>query len=856
MASVRVFAKISQKVDPSGNGNRYVFGTSTADVWIANNREGERYCSHTHDYDTLEKYLQTNAGAKDICPTCAEGSPTSTAFWTKPTMSIWALLNATASLSKLRDLVMVAGLANALNNDGDYTVFAPSNEAIGMLSKAPTGEDLVTLLLHHVVPSRITAADIKFGVTEVETLAKTKLYVRREGPTIFVDSVKEGKGEYAGVCATDIVATNGYAHVIDRVLIPPSLASMLSAPASVQEMPLFLEYGLGENALPWTGTIAGAIAWTPRLFTLTQMLRSTGLLEMLDDRSGPQYTLFAPTNEAFAALPSTDFDAATLRMILSHHVLEGTVLSSAIPRGRSVQKKTLAGTTIELRLSDNGMDVLVDSVVVVAADFTVTNGVIHAIDKVLIPRSLAMNRSVGTSAGMQLARHTTATTKPASFRAFNMKPSPFASHRSESATEHVELSQYEDRFPWTSTVGQGYVLPYNMQKVAYGESIDDLMSEARQTSDFEIAHTVMLPKAWDRPTVPGSNDDKTVVLMIHGVPGNRKWKYHMMEILARRGCIVVACDLLGMGESSQVLDYRRFDQGSDDGDINSAWDWTHDVAWLSAFIRDGVLKSDRLGFRTKNKVVVAADDWGAGPAEWLLATPGASNLVQHLMLVNPIHLDGYFVIEIGTIGRIDELRRKAGNAAFQQATETLPQVMLGIEKYMIQDRKRMNRYTESSFLFPYQDTDYQAGNTAADMKPNYWNMAVLAARASRLAPRQLQPYDARENPKGLSFESMPGDVPVDIIWGVEDQMMPPAQMWRSVYAFPGPVQSHPIAGANHFSEIDKPYDVADAMTSSLLRQDKNAIPVFLGGNPDLVFKGDEKEATRAIAEEFPGAPRI
>ena len=385
-----------------------------------------------------------------------------------------------------------------------------------------------------------------------------------------------------------------------------------------------------------------------------------------------------------------------------------------------------------------------------------------------------------------------------------------------------------------------------------GKDIDVLMQEATKTSDFEIAYTVMLPKMWDSSQVPGGNDDKSVILMLHGVPTSRKWKYHMMEIMAKRGCIVVACDLLGMGESTQVMDYRRFGQSSSEDDANSAWDWKHDVEWLRDFITREILSMGRLGFQDKKDVIVAADDWGAGPAEWLFAE--APDVVRHLMLINPIHLDGYFVIEIGTIGRTDAVRRKKGNAAFQQGAFTLPQVILGIEKYMIQDRKRMNRYTESSFMSQYQETNYQEGKTAAEMQPNYWNLAVLAARASRLAPRQLQPYHPDENPRGLAFSKMPRDKPTDIIWGIEDQMMPPIQMWRSVYAFPGRLQTHPIANADHFSEVDQPYRVADAMTSAILREDRDSIPIFLGDNPEFVYKGDEAEMRERLAATYSSAP--
>ncbi|GAF87787.1 unnamed protein product, partial [marine sediment metagenome] len=141
----------------------------------------------------------------------------------------------------------------------------------------------------------------------------------------------------------------------------------------------------------------------------------------------------------------------------------------------------------------------------------------------------------------------------------------------------------------------------------------------------------------------------------------------------------------------------------------------------------------------------------------------------------------------------------------------------------------------------YQDTNYQSGRIAAFMSANNWNLIVLADRSSRLAPRQLQPYHDLKNKWGCSTEQV--TAPVEIIWGMQDQMMPPAQGWRGTFAFPNSrVNFTPIDGADHFSEMDQPDKVVRAIWNAMQRElGKSNIPIFLGNGTDVVFKGDEAE---------------
>ena len=876
---------ISPELDREGKGERQIWISTggTDEAWIQT-PGGKKACSlgHTHPLATLKRHLQTRRTGDHICPTCASSKNSAAAAasaaasaatetvdapediipaFFRSSNNLWEIIESRPlTLSSLRDVLVQASLSDALRGEGPLTLFAPDNNAFKALSVSPSADDLLTILKHHVVAGRVEIATIAFGgSTTVTTLAGTQLKVSRSfWGAVYVDGVP--------VIMPELRASNGIMHVISEVLIPttalPAATSALLSSKAMSKtgeahiMTRAAEFlgsdspNVGDGA--WNLTVFDAIAATPRLSSLTNALFENNLDGTLSG-AGP-FTVFAPRDSAFALLGATPEPPALLKILL-HHVVPSDVMSSDIPT-EGASYPTLAQDNIRLQRTAGGA-ILVDGVAsVTLGDFVTDNGIVHVIDRVLVPSSSSSSSTSAASAKMaaptaHFGSHLSG--DDSLFDAFSLEPDPFTTHRSESAAPHVELVKFEERMTWNAR-RNGWVLPFERQSTAFGVPIDDLIKEARWTNKVEIAYTVMMPKEWDQ-AAPGANDDKTVIVMLHGVPANRKWKYHMMEIMARRGAIVVAPDLLGMGDSTHPLNFGHLNEDDKDGSAvpdNTAWDWKHDVGWIHALIKYRISEMARLGFSKRVRAVVAADDWGAGPAQWLLAERPKD--ISHLVLINPIHLDGYFVIEIGTIGRLNDVRLKAGNAEFQRAAFGLPQSMVGIEKYMVEERFRMNRYTESTYLGPYQDTRYQSGQTAADMKPNYWSLAVLAARSARLAPRQLLPFHPVKNKSGLRFDQMPADVPVDFIWGRKDQMMPPVQVFRSVYLFPGPVRATFIDGANHFTEIDQPYRVADALTLAILGNNKEALPVFLGDSPEFVYKGDEKEMRKKLATIYKNAP--
>ena len=131
----------------------------------------------------------------------------------------------------------------------------------------------------------------------------------------------------------------------------------------------------------------------PELSTLVTAVEAAGLVETLQG-DGP-FTVLAPTNDAFAALPEGTLDSLllpenkdTLTAILTYHVIAGEVLSSALTNGQVVP--TFQGGTLTVEITDDGMVYFVDAkggkAKVVQADVDASNGVVHVIDAVLLPQ--------------------------------------------------------------------------------------------------------------------------------------------------------------------------------------------------------------------------------------------------------------------------------------------------------------------------------------------------------------------------------------------------------------------------------------------------------------------------------------
>ena len=138
---------------------------------------------------------------------------------------------------------------------------------------------------------------------------------------------------------------------------------------------------------PAPATVTDTAARTPQLSTLSKLISDAGLTETL---SGPgPFTVFAPTDDAFKAVPAATLtalanDKEKLKAVLTYHVIAGKVMSADVKNGPA---KTVQGANVALAKS--GTFVTIEDAVVTQADVGATNGVVHVIDRVLMPPAAA-----------------------------------------------------------------------------------------------------------------------------------------------------------------------------------------------------------------------------------------------------------------------------------------------------------------------------------------------------------------------------------------------------------------------------------------------------------------------------------
>ncbi len=273
-------------------------------------------------------------------------------------------------LSTLVDAIVGAGLTDVLKGAGPFTVFAPTNEAFAKLdpdelnniTSNPTV--LTALLQYHVVGGNVRSSDLTSG--SVPTLLS--------GQSIDVD-VSSGVviNGSSNVITADVEASNGVVHVIDEVLIPENFVAQ---------------------------TIVQIAASNPDFSILVAALSKPELSDLLSAANEPtaDLTVFAPTNSAFEATLSAlgkssidDLPVELLKEIVTYHLVGGATLSNELTDG--ALPTLLEGENLEVDLSDG---VKINGSNVVTADVKAINGVIHAVDGVLLPGFIA--ETVGTIA--------------------------------------------------------------------------------------------------------------------------------------------------------------------------------------------------------------------------------------------------------------------------------------------------------------------------------------------------------------------------------------------------------------------------------------------------------------------------
>ena len=285
-----------------------------------------------------------------------------------PAFTVSGVTGAIGGLSTLNTAISVAGLETALAGDGPFTLFAPTNTAFGELDPTTLNNilanpDLLSQLLqYHVVSGERTSRDL--ATASVPTLMGQSIDVNvSNGVTI---------NGSAQVVSADILATNGVVHMINKVLIPEDFQA-----ESITQI------AIGNSAFS----------------TLVSILTKPELSDLLAAASDPtqNLTVFAPTNDAFDALLTAlgknsidEIPTTILREIVSYHILGSTVMSNQLTDGAMVET-LLTGESVTVDLSSG---VMINNSSVVIPDVEAVNGVVHAIDNVLLPSYVA--QAVGT----------------------------------------------------------------------------------------------------------------------------------------------------------------------------------------------------------------------------------------------------------------------------------------------------------------------------------------------------------------------------------------------------------------------------------------------------------------------------
>jgi transforming growth factor-beta-induced protein len=287
-------------------------------------------------------------------------------------MNIVETAIAAGNFTTLVAAVEAAGLVDALSGEGPFTVFAPTDEAFAALPAGtvealladPSG-DLTQILLYHVISGQVMAADVTDGL-EAETL---------QGSTVSFMVMADGVMiNEANIIATDIETSNGVIHVIDAVILPPA-----EEETAAEATPEATEEAMAEMNIVETAIAAGNFT------TLVAAVEAAGLVDALSGE-GP-FTVFAPTDEAFAALPAGTVEAlladpsGDLTQILLYHVISGQVMAADVTDG--LEAETLQGSTVSFMVMAGG--VMINEANIIATDIETSNGVIHVIDAVILP---------------------------------------------------------------------------------------------------------------------------------------------------------------------------------------------------------------------------------------------------------------------------------------------------------------------------------------------------------------------------------------------------------------------------------------------------------------------------------------
>lgn len=272
--------------------------------------------------------------------------------------TIVATAQSTSILSTLTTVVTLPAFApvlEVLNGAGPMTVFAPTDAAFTAAGVNVSDVAAVTAILqYHVIAGAAIFSTELEALQFPATAEGSKLKIAASGSTVTVDQ--------ATVTLPNVQCSNGVVHVVDAVLIPPKT--------------------IVENAQA-----------TPSLSTLVSVLTTAGYEPVLEALQGDgPFTVFAPTNDAFTAAGVDTSNVEAVTAVLKYHVIAAEAYSVDLAAEQDLE--TLESSTVKVTVADGVVTVDSDSKVVVA-DVKSSNGVVHVVDKVLMPPTPAPSFSFG-----------------------------------------------------------------------------------------------------------------------------------------------------------------------------------------------------------------------------------------------------------------------------------------------------------------------------------------------------------------------------------------------------------------------------------------------------------------------------
>lgn len=281
-----------------------------------------------------------------------------------PDPNIVEVASANNNFSTLVSAVQTAGLVSTLSGTGPFTVFAPTNDAFNKFLTANSltaaqllaSDGLTETLTYHVVGASVPSSAVSAG--KVTTVSGDPFYVSiAPNNEIWINGNTK-------ITSTDVAASNGIIHVLDNVITPPT--------QNISEI-----------------AIASTTAAQPEFTQLVAALVRANLAGAFQGGFDDDFTVFAPTDAAFQDLYTTlgvagvdQIPLETLTAVLQYHVVPARAFSQDLRQGASLPT-LLTGQNLTVNLSDLKIN---DSGLIAAAlNIHATNGVIHVIDKVLLP---------------------------------------------------------------------------------------------------------------------------------------------------------------------------------------------------------------------------------------------------------------------------------------------------------------------------------------------------------------------------------------------------------------------------------------------------------------------------------------